>query len=103
MTLADTLSHLPCTTNKDTINLDVRIDLVRFNSDHLNDIRNKTRKDSALNQLHKVIITGWPDSVKVLSPAIHSYWSYRDELSVNDGILLKGTRIWFQKINRKTS
>lgn len=86
MTLVNTLSHLFCTKNKDTVDLDVKIDLVRFSSDRLNDKRNETRKDPVLNQLCEVIITDWPDSIKELLPAIHFYWSYRDELSVNDGI-----------------
>lgn len=65
---------------------------MRFNSDHLNEMKNETSKDPVLNQLHEFIMS-WPDSIKELSLAIHSSWSYKDELSVNDVILLKGTRI----------
>ena len=43
MTQVDTLSHLPSNKNKDTIDLDVRIELVRFNDKCLNYTRNETR------------------------------------------------------------
>lgn len=102
MTLADTLSRLPSTKNKDTIELDVRVDLVRFSSDRLNDMRTETKNDPVLNQLLEVIITGWPDSIKDLPPTLRSYWSYRDELSVNDGIILKGARISVPENQQKT-
>ena len=42
MTLADTLSRLPSTENTDTIDLDIRVDLVRFRSERLNEIRKET-------------------------------------------------------------
>ena len=51
MTLADTLSHLPSTENTDTINLDIRVDLVRFRRERLNEIRKATKADPVLDQL----------------------------------------------------
>ena len=44
---------------------------------------------------------GWPDSIKDLPPVIRSYWPYRDELSVNDGILMKGSRIIIPETQEK--
>ena len=41
MTLADTLSRLHSTKNTDSIDLDIRVDLVRFRSERLNEIRKK--------------------------------------------------------------
>ena len=37
-----------------------------------------------LNQLTKVILEGWPETVKELPNQIRNYWSYRDELSVEN-------------------
>ena len=93
MTLADTLSRLPSIENTDTIDLDVRVDLVRFRSERLNEVRKETKADPVLDQLQGIITPGWPDSIKDLPPVIRSYWPYRDELSVNDGIIMKGSRI----------
>ena len=46
MTLTDISKRLQCTENKDTIDLDVRIDLARFSSERQNDMRNETRPSS---------------------------------------------------------
>ena len=48
MTLADTLSRLPSTENTNTIDLDIRVDLVRFRSERLNEIRKETKADPCL-------------------------------------------------------
>ena len=87
MTLADTLSRLPSTENTDTINLDIRVDLVRFRSERLNEIRKETKADPVRDQLQGIKTAGWPDSIKDLPPVIRSYWPYRD------GIIMKGSRI----------
>ena len=78
MTLADTLSRLPSTENTDTINLDIRVDLIRFRSERLNEIRKETKADPVLDQLQGIITAGWLDSIKNLPPVIRSYWPYRD-------------------------
>ena len=38
----------------------------------------------------KFIIPGWPYSKDEISDELKLYWSYRDELAVSDGIVLKG-------------
>ena len=101
MTLADTLSCLPCTENTNIIDLDIRVDLVRFRSERLNGIRKETKADPILDQLQGIITAGWPDSIKDLPLVIWSYWPYRDELSVNDGIIMKGSRIIISETQQK--
>ena len=46
--------------------------------------------DNHLQQLKGIISTGWPDSRDELHADLQPYWSYRDELAVIDGIILKG-------------
>ena len=46
--------------------------------------------DNHLQQLKGIIITCWPDSRDELHVDLQPYWSYRDELAVIDGIILKG-------------
>ena len=36
-----------------------------------------------------IIIAGWPDSKDQINAELKLYWSYRDELAVIDGIILK--------------
>ena len=91
--LADTLSRLPSVHNKETIDRDVRVYFVRFSDERIKELRNKTKDDQVLRTLSETIVTGWPKTIKELPTSIRSYWAFRDELSVEDGILLKGTRV----------
>ena len=58
ITLADTLSRLQSTENTDTIDLDIRVDLVRFRSERLNEIRKETKADPVLDQQQGIITAG---------------------------------------------
>ena len=66
-------------------------------------IRKETKADPVLDQLQGIITTGWPDSIKDLPPVIRSFWPYRNELSVNDGIIMKGSRIIISETQQKLS
>ena len=66
-------------------------------------MRKETRANPVLDQLQGIITAAWPDSIKDLPPVIRSYWPYRDELSVNDGIIMKGSRIIIPEIQKKLS
>ena len=41
----------------------------------------------------QTIIKGWPERRDECPPNLKSFWNYRDELSILDGLVLKGTRI----------
>ena len=56
-------------------------------------IRISTARDSILNNLRKLVADGWPDNKKSLPKPLQVYWNYRDEISLEDGLLLKSTRI----------
>jgi transposase InsO family protein len=49
--------------------------------------------DPTLTRLKETIITGWPRDIKELPGDIRSFWSFRDQLSVENGLLLKGPQI----------
>ncbi|KAK3731887.1 hypothetical protein QZH41_008989 [Actinostola sp. cb2023] len=99
--LADALSRLnPC--HGDEISgLDVTLHELHM---HLNtsptrvkQIQEETAKDTTLHSLRSVITEGWPDKRVECPPHLHPYWNYRDELTVTDGLILKGTRIVIPK------
>ena len=101
ISLADALSRLnPCPT--DTIQgLDVSVHELHL---HLNtsptrvrQIQEETAKDPNLTSLRSIISHGWPDKRSVCPPHLYGYWNYRDELTVSDGLILKGTRIVIPK------
>ena len=59
----------------------------------INRIREETSKDTTLQLLTKYIPNGWPVDRKKIPKELHPYWNYRDEIFMEDGILLKAHRI----------
>ena len=53
-----------------------------------------------LQELIRFILVGWPSTQGNTSGNIHSFWNYRDKLSIIDGIVLKGTCIIVPEILR---
>ena len=49
----------------------------------------ETAKDPELSTLHKLISEGWPPKRSSVPDNRKDCWNYRDELTVEDGILLK--------------
>ena len=62
-------------------------------SDSLQQIRIATQEDDELVLLKYTITQGWPSTIKEVSSILKSYWTFREELIIEDGIILKGTRI----------
>ena len=62
-------------------------------SDSLPDIRIATQEDDELALLKHTITNGWPSAIREGQSEIHPYWTLREELTVEDGIVLKGTHI----------
>ena len=57
------------------------------------EVRKCSKDDEELKLLMEVVIRGWPENIQDLPKCIRSYWSMKDFLSVEDGILIKGERI----------
>ncbi|XP_048257540.1 uncharacterized protein K02A2.6-like [Haliotis rufescens] len=89
MEVADALSRSPGKTSK-TIDLDIRVDLTQFSDKKIQSLKEETSKDATLQALKEIILEGWPERPKQLPAPIRPYWAYRDELSIEDGLLLKG-------------
>ena len=52
----------------------------------------ETAKDPEHSTLHKLISEGWPPKRSSVPDNLKDYWNYRDELTVEDGILLKNRK-----------
>ena len=48
---------------------------------------------SNLFALKEVKYNGWPDNVKALPCDLRAYWSFRDELAMEAGVIFKGRQI----------
>ena len=92
MLLADGLSRLTPAENSH-IELDLQIDLVHFGARKLEELKEETGRDNTLKGLRDVIVAGWPGSRKGLASPLRPYWSCRDEMAVEDGLILKGERV----------
>ena len=95
--LGDSLSRLPSPSNKQSIDLDIHVDLVQFSTAKITNLQRETLLDPELNCLRDTVITGWPNTIKELPTDLRPFWSMRDEISVENGLLLKGNRIIIPK------
>ena len=92
--IADTLSRAPVNNSVSKEILSVHnLSFTPFKSSRLGEIRTKTHSDDTLNVLKQVIITGWPQDKYYLPHSLTPYFNYRDELSVQDGIIVRGERV----------
>ena len=59
----------------------------------IEELQKATSEDTELQCLKAVISTGWPSSRSSCSDVLKNYWNYRDELWIEDGILMKNHKI----------
>ena len=64
-------------------------------------IAKATENDDELLKLKAHIVAGFPHDKNQLEENIKIYWSYRDELSIENGVLYRGTRVIVPKIEQK--
>ena len=64
-----------------------------FTDAKLEEVRKATSEDMTMRLLQTTIQTGWPDKISETPAELKAFWTYRDELSEVDGILLKGEKI----------
>ena len=93
MLVADCLSRQPNKSRSNLIELDVKVCHVQFSTEKLSQLRTAVNQDDVLCRLRDVIIHGWPKERYELNSMLRPYWSFRDELSVENGLILKGDRL----------
>ena len=59
----------------------------------LKKVAEATAEDDNLLTLSTLIMFGWPSDKTQVPFNVRDYWPYRDELSVQDGIIYRGTRV----------
>ena len=92
--LADTLSRAPLPDKPTTELVSVNnISFLPIKVDKMNEIRVATEQDDNMQLLKNAIMKGWPSDKSTLPPSLVLYYNYRDELTVQDGIILRGDRV----------
>ena len=78
--------------------MDIRIDAIQSATDipeciSIAQIQQASAQDDHLQHLKSFIIAGWPSTKDKLHRDVRPYWSYRDNLAVIDGVIMKGRQI----------
>ena len=92
MLLTDALSRCP-SRGSEEIKLDMRVDYVAFNKTWIAKLKEATREDPITGTVYQLTQQGWPHQRRHTPRMARAYWDFRDELSTDDGLLLKGPRI----------
>jgi len=94
--VADTLSCTYIDENSD-FKADKQIDILSLKSispEHVAELKRHTLADQAVMQrVSHFIPNGWPAKPKSVPPEVQPYFPIRDELIMNDRIILKGLRV----------
>ena len=61
--------------------------------ERVDQLQRSTSHDDTSQVLKTTIPTGWPIQKDQVPIKIREYWSYRDELSVHNGVLFEGSRV----------
>ena len=98
--LADCLSRLG--TQRDAIKLPKLLlyqitNQLNARSDSLNKLQIATQEDDELPLLKHTITQGWPNTIKEVPSKLQAYWTFQEELTVEDSLVLKGTGIAIPK------
>ena len=57
------------------------------------EVLQETYKDKELQSLKHYISTGWPSKRSQIPVSLHPYWNFRDELTIESGILMKNSKV----------
>ncbi|UYV83505.1 K02A2.6-like, partial [Cordylochernes scorpioides] len=104
--VADMLSRKPMSKpHKDELEeeLSAYIQSIEFpaTEERLLEISRKQKEDSLCSQLAKYCMSGWPKNKREVDPALRGYWQFQEDLTYQNGLLLRGQRILIPKSLRK--
>ncbi|UYV82469.1 hypothetical protein LAZ67_21002319, partial [Cordylochernes scorpioides] len=104
--VADMLSRKPMSKpHKDELEeeLSAYIQSIEFpaTEERLLEISRKKKEDSLCSQLAKYCMSGWPKNKREVDPALRGYWQFQEDLTYQNGLLLRGQRILIPKSLRK--
>ena len=92
MQLADALSRCPARASQE-IKLDMQVDYIAFMKPWIEKLKDSTQRDPILAMVYQLTQQGWPHQRRHVPCLARRYWDFRDELSTDDGMLLKGPRL----------
>ena len=93
--MADTLSRatLPYTGGQEDLECVNAVNHLTLPDANVQEMREHTAEDPSLQALKQTILDGWPDHRNQLHLMVKPYFNFRDELSVQDGLIFRGERL----------
>ena len=89
MQLADALSRCPARASPE-IKLNMRVDYIAFSRSWIETIKEQLAEDPILATVYQLTHQGWPHQRRHVPRIARRYFDFRDELTTDDGLLLKG-------------
>ena len=62
------------------------------------ELKKETASDPQLAKKISTVKNGWPESLKETDPEIQEFFNFREQLIVQDDIVYKGEKSWFQRL-----
>ena len=97
--MADTLSRatLPYTGGQEDLECVNAVNHLTLPDANVQEMREHTAEDPSLQALKQTILDGWPDHRNQLPLMVKPYFNFRDEVSVQDGLIFRGERLIVRK------
>ena len=92
MQLANALSRCQARASQE-IKLDMRVDYIAFTKPWIEKLKDSMQRDPILVTVYQLTQQGWPHQRRHIPHLVRRYWDFRDELSTDDGMRLKGPRL----------
>ena len=93
MQLANALSRCLARASQE-IKLDMRVDYIAFTKPWIEKLKDSLQRDPILATVYQLTQQGWPHQRRHIPVhLVRRYWDFRDELSTDDGMLLKRPRL----------
>ena len=90
--LADALSRLNPKPGV-TLRIEKTIHNVYWSEEKITDVRTNICNDPELCELLDVVVKGWPEKIQDIPKSIRHYWSMKDFISIENGVLLKSQQV----------
>ena len=101
MLLADALLRCPARYSQE-IKLDLRVDYIAFTSAWIETLTETTCEDPVLSMVYQLVQHGWPKERRKVPNVAKYYWDFRDKLSTDEGLLLKGLSLIIPAVLRES-
>ena len=89
MALSDTLSWFSPHPGPDIL-LDIAIQHAHPSPERKEAFQQAFVSDPEMHALANMIITGWPDDIKVVPHLLYPYWQHQETLTIEDGLVICG-------------